>query len=666
MAASFRRDDDSDAIAPQHPSEQDSMHRAPARGDAEGGPIPSALAGGEAKEVPVRPPRLPGATGTLLGGRYRVLEQLGESAAAGVFSCRDERAERRVAVKRLKRFLLGDKSAAVRITDDWKALIGLHHVNAIAPLDAFVDGDGSPCLVLEQSSGRTLAALLEDRGRLSWQEALPVGRQIAEALAYLHGHGCVHGDLKPGNVFVAEDLQAKIADFGLTLRMHGQENAAAEEWVGSPLYRAPEQFRGLPPSPATDIYAFGILLQQMITGEHPLLEPSATGLEKRANRPAPPLEHYELDGFLIASLQPLLDELLAEDPDARAVSLLEVSDRLRAIQDMLARPSQHQRALWLAQRRRPVVAAAPAAAPVAAPVTVTPPEDRAVSALAAPSGAFWRTRRGLTSAAAVVVGAMVLALWLALADTGRRGSEDSGTTAGQGGSAPLHVAATSALLADDDAGVLAAVSLRLPADVAELLDLSLLRAGRDRYVELQAERRGCTRDAGLVFGLSVAPERAALPPEMTFFAPFEADGLGDGAVAERFSELIAREPIEGGIAELDPARLVARAKAMGCAVLLALEIREYVVDINIVGDDRLAVSGKMSGVARVWDVEGQVAVVEVPAGFAAATTIAARRGDQERITGDILEFLRSRVLLRMAERAAQDLQASRPKLEGRV
>jgi serine/threonine-protein kinase len=123
-------------------------------------------------------------------------------------------------------------------------------------------------IIMEYIDGRPLSSLLEN-GALPQSKAIALGRQIASAMATAHAQGVVHGDLKPGNIMVTDADVAKIMDFGLARRYSQsdpQGSARPGGISGTPAYMAPEQARGEPPSPASDVFSLGIILYEMITG----------------------------------------------------------------------------------------------------------------------------------------------------------------------------------------------------------------------------------------------------------------------------------------------------------------------------------------------------------------------------------------------------------------
>ncbi|HEX7180920.1 MAG TPA: serine/threonine-protein kinase, partial [Thermoanaerobaculia bacterium] len=240
------------------------------------------------------------ASGQILAGRYRIAAFLGAGAVGEVYEAEDLELGSRVAVKILRPGIAGDDRAFRRFKQEIQLARRVTHPNVCRTYDLVYHREpaGGPSrvfLTMELLRGETLADRLARRGRMEPAEALPVVRQIAEALSAAHAAGVVHRDLKTSNVFLVDHpagMRAVVTDFGLAWSTEQDASAAtltvAGEMLGSPAYMAPEQVRGDTATPATDVYAFGVVLYEMVTGELPFLGKSAfyTAL-KRLQEPPP-------------------------------------------------------------------------------------------------------------------------------------------------------------------------------------------------------------------------------------------------------------------------------------------------------------------------------------------------------------------------------------------
>lgn len=186
-------------------------------------------------------------------GPYRVEQKLGSGGMGDVFRAVDTRLGRSVAIKTCR------EGFGQRFQREAKAISSLNHPYICTLYDV-----GPDYLVMELIEGETLAARLK-RGRLSMQQALQYGSQIAEALSAAHVKGIVHRDLKPGNIMITK-TGVKVLDFGLARTARDQTITAGHEVVGTPAYMSPEQLEGREAGERTDIYALGLVIREMLTG----------------------------------------------------------------------------------------------------------------------------------------------------------------------------------------------------------------------------------------------------------------------------------------------------------------------------------------------------------------------------------------------------------------
>ena len=205
--------------------------------------------------------------GAALAGRYRVRARLGRGASKEVYLAYDERLDREVALA----IVVGAASSAsarARVEREAQVTGRLgDHPNVITVYDVG-EHDGVPYLVLRAMGGGSLACAMA-RERLAVADVLRIGREIAAALAHAHAHGIVHRDVKPDNVWLAADGSAALGDFGIA-HLAGADRLTAEGIVvGTVRYLAPEQIRGEVAGPASDLYALGVTLYELVTGRPP-------------------------------------------------------------------------------------------------------------------------------------------------------------------------------------------------------------------------------------------------------------------------------------------------------------------------------------------------------------------------------------------------------------
>ncbi|HEX3528559.1 MAG TPA: serine/threonine-protein kinase [Thermoanaerobaculia bacterium] len=244
--------------------------------------------------------------GQVLAGRYRVTAFLGSGSVGEVYEAEDLELGGRIALKILHPGA-DDEPVLRRFKQEIQLARRVTHPNVCRTYDlayhceeAEMSADSPPrlrvFLTMELLRGETLADRLASQGRMAPGDALPVARQVAAALTAAHAAGVVHRDLKSGNIFLVTSLPASpaetravVTDFGLA-GSSGEAASETGELMGSPAYMAPEQVRGEAATPATDIYAFGVVLYEMVTGELPFMGPSAfyTAVKRLKEPPPPP------------------------------------------------------------------------------------------------------------------------------------------------------------------------------------------------------------------------------------------------------------------------------------------------------------------------------------------------------------------------------------------
>jgi serine/threonine-protein kinase len=262
-------------------------------------------------------------------GPYRLEELLGRGGMGEVFRAFDERLRRPVAVKRVRSDSELTPGRRERFLREARMAARLSHPGIVQIHDLVFTDDGD-WVVMEHVPGRSLAEV-ERRGGLALRQALEVARQIAEALAEAHGSGIVHRDLKAENVLLTETGRAKILDFGLAKDLTPEDRQATltleGEVMGTCHTMAPEQARGQPVGRPADLFSFGVLLYELVTGVSPFRGRTALeSLHKVAREPH--LRATALRPELPPGLADLLDRLLAKEPAERPADAAEVASTL--------------------------------------------------------------------------------------------------------------------------------------------------------------------------------------------------------------------------------------------------------------------------------------------------------------------------------------------------
>ncbi len=264
--------------------------------------------------------------GEFVGGRYRLMEPLGQGAAGRVWRALDGVLEREVA---LKEFLVQpgwtpaqQELMVGRVMREARAAARLSHPGVITVHD-IVHHKGVPTLVMEFVRGGSLGALIERRGRLSPERAAVIGFELLDAVGAAHAAGIVHRDLKPDNIMI-DGRRVIITDFGVASLADSTALTQAGTVLGTPLYMAPEQIEGLPATGAADLWSIGATLYTAVEGETPFSAPTLASLfHAILNTPARPFRHA-------GALEPLLSALLQKDPRLRP-SVTQAAEALRPL-----------------------------------------------------------------------------------------------------------------------------------------------------------------------------------------------------------------------------------------------------------------------------------------------------------------------------------------------
>jgi serine/threonine protein kinase/Tol biopolymer transport system component len=270
-------------------------------------------------------------------GAYTIVAPLGAGGMGEVYRATDSQLQREVAIKVLPAAVATHPGLIDRLRREAKLLAAVNHQN-IAAIYGIHESDGVIALILELVEGPTLAERLAD-GRLALNEALRLARQVAEALEAAHDKGIVHRDLKPENIKVRHSGDVKVLDFGIAKALNQGDAAAANENAsltltgavfGTPAYMSPEQIRGLPVDRRTDLWSFGLLLWELVTGRQPF---SGTSVEARMTAVLTTEPDWTaLPSDLPPALLRLLRRALQKDRklrlDSAAVARLEIDEAL--------------------------------------------------------------------------------------------------------------------------------------------------------------------------------------------------------------------------------------------------------------------------------------------------------------------------------------------------
>ncbi|WP_084337149.1 WD40 repeat domain-containing serine/threonine protein kinase [Actinomadura oligospora] len=253
--------------------------------------------------------------GEVLAGRYRILGLIGRGGMGTVWRAHDAELDREVAVKELR---LpegvddeGRREWYARTAREARAAARLHHPGIVTVHDRVLDPDGRPWIIMELVRGRSLADLVRAEGPLPARRVAAIGGQMLDALSAAHAHGIVHRDVKPANVLLSGD-RAVLTDFGIAALAGDVDVTRTGAMLGTPGYMAPEQIRGEPATPASDLWSLGATLYAVVEGRPPFggATPGAIYVSVVTEEPPAPV--------LAGPLTSVIAGLLAKDPSTRS------------------------------------------------------------------------------------------------------------------------------------------------------------------------------------------------------------------------------------------------------------------------------------------------------------------------------------------------------------
>lgn len=271
-------------------------------------------------------------------GGHRVLSSIGRGAMGEVYLAEDETLGRRVAIKVMHPSRAGDPTSRQRFVRESRATAAVEHPHVVT-IHRVGEHEGLPFIVMQHLHGRTLAAHRREAGRMPLAEALRIGREIAEGLSEAHGHGLVHRDIKPDNIFLeGPKRQVKIIDFGLArgmgddaLSSHVTHDGAV---VGTPAYMAPERIDAGVVDARGDLFGLGVILYELLADRLPFEGTSMMSMLASIARGSPP-DLRDVAADVPAEVSSLVMRLIAHDPAGRPASAEAVADELAAFERRL-------------------------------------------------------------------------------------------------------------------------------------------------------------------------------------------------------------------------------------------------------------------------------------------------------------------------------------------
>jgi serine/threonine-protein kinase len=264
--------------------------------------------------------------GTLLNERFRLEEQVGSGGMSTVYRAFDGTLERWVAIKLMHADISEEPDQLERFRREARNAARLSHPHVVTVIDAGED-DGHPYIVFEYVEGETLKQRIRRLGMLPVQEAVAYAIEIGRALAAAHAERIVHRDVKPQNVLIDGEGRAKVTDFGIARSLEQEGLTQAGRVLGTTDYVAPEQALGEPVTEQSDVYALGICLFEMLTGDVPYkAETQVAVAMKHVREPLPDVQHLRPD--VSASLAAVVERATAKETRNRYAGTTEMVDDL--------------------------------------------------------------------------------------------------------------------------------------------------------------------------------------------------------------------------------------------------------------------------------------------------------------------------------------------------
>ncbi len=269
----------------------------------------------------------------LLADRYQLTRQLGSGNFAETYLASDTLRDRQVAVKVLREHYARDPRDAKRFEREARAAAAVGHPNVVAIFDEGRDGNAR-FIVMEYVEGCDLKPFIREQAPLPVGEAIQLMRQLLEGLAAIHQVGVVHRDVKPQNVLLTGDGMVKLSDFGIARGATDTRLTETGVAIGTAAYMAPEQATGADSGPAADLYAAGVILFELVTGQVPFPGDNPVQvMYQQVHEPPPRPRNITQD--IPADLEQVILRALEKDPNQRFASATEMASALEAVSSVV-------------------------------------------------------------------------------------------------------------------------------------------------------------------------------------------------------------------------------------------------------------------------------------------------------------------------------------------
>lgn len=277
--------------------------------------------------------------GALIDDKYEITSVLGKGGMGTIYSATQKDLNRDVIIKTLQIDRSDQEGALLRFEREAKLLALLQHEHLVQVYSSGVINKHLPYIAMEYIRGETLAQIIRECGRLTWTRACAIGKQICEAMYFVHSQGVLHRDLKPENILLLDTPHAdyvKVIDFGLGsfFQASGQQTITETgALIGSPQYMSPETCSGLKSDARSDIYSLGCVLYECLTGSPPFVSENPIGLLYQHKNELPAKPSRKIDEVLPQGLDAVILKALEKSPENRYQSMEEFATMLQALME---------------------------------------------------------------------------------------------------------------------------------------------------------------------------------------------------------------------------------------------------------------------------------------------------------------------------------------------